>query len=76
VSGGDRPLDRAMLSVRGLDTDAARAKVLATLRGVPGVVEATPAGEAQVLVRYDGGEVTIMDMIRALRRLGFVAGMG
>jgi copper chaperone len=76
VNVGDRPLDRAMLSVRGLDTEAARVKVLATLRGVPGVVEATSAGEAQVLVRYDGGEVTIMDMIRALRRLGFVAGMG
>jgi len=76
VNGDPPALDRAMLAVRGLDTDAARAKVLATLRGVRGVVEATPAGEAQVLVRYDGGEVTVMDLIRALRRLGFVAGMG
>lgn len=65
-----------MLSVQGLDTDAARAKVVATLRAIAGVVEATPSGDAQVMVRYDGGEVTVMDMIRALRRLGFVAGMG
>jgi len=76
VSAGPAPLDRALLAVRGLDTDAARAKVLATLRGVAGVVEATSVGDAQVLVRYDGGEVTVMDLIRALRRLGFVAGMG
>jgi copper chaperone len=76
VSGRGPALDRALLSVQGLDTDAARAKVMATLRSLPGVVEATPSGEAQVLVRYDGGEVTVMDMIRALRRLGFVAGMG
>jgi len=76
VSPEPAALDRAMLSVRGLDTDAARDKVLTTLRAVAGVVEATPVGDAQVMVRYDGGEVTVMDLIRALRRLGFVAGMG
>jgi hypothetical protein len=43
---------------------------------VPGVVGHASAGEGQVMVDYDGGEVTVMDMIRALRRLGFVAGMG
>lgn len=68
-------LDRALLAVAGLDTDAARDRVVATLRGLPGVAEVTPAGDAQVLVAYDGGEVTVMDLIRALRRLGFVAGM-
>jgi copper chaperone len=76
VSGEAAPLDRALLAVRGLDTDAARSKVLAALRAVRGVVEANPVGDAQFLVRYDGGEVTVMDLIRALRRLGFVAGMG
>jgi len=68
--------DRALLSIRGLDNEPARAKVLAALRAVPGVVGAASAGEGQVMVDYDGGEVTVMDMIRALRRLGFVAGMG
>jgi hypothetical protein len=69
-------LDRAVLSVRGLDTDAARAKVLATLRAVPGVVSAEPHGPDQALVTYDGGETTVMDLIRSLRKLGFLAGMG
>jgi copper chaperone len=69
-------LDRAVLSVRGLDTDAARAKVVATLKAVPGVATAEAHGPDQVLVTYDGGEATVMDMIRALRRIGFLAGMG
>ncbi len=68
--------DRALLAVRGLDTDPARAKVLAALRALPGVSAAVSAGDGQVMVDYDGGELTVMDMIRALRRLGFVAGMG
>ncbi|MFU8887507.1 MAG: heavy-metal-associated domain-containing protein [Trueperaceae bacterium] len=68
--------DRALLTIRGLDNEPARVKTLAALRAVPGVIEATPAGEGQVMVAYDGGEVTVMDLIRALRRLGFVAGMG
>lgn len=69
-------LDRAVLSVRGLDTDAARAKVVARLRGLAGVASADAQGDDQVLVTYDGGEVTVMDLIRALRKLGFLAGMG
>lgn len=68
--------DRALLTVRGLDNEPAKAKVLAALQAVPGVVEARAAGDGQVLVRYDGGDVTVMDLIRTLRRLGFVAGMG
>lgn len=68
--------DRALLTVRGLDNEPARAKVLAALHAVPGVFEAQPAGEGQVLVAYDGGETTVMDLLRALRRIGFVAGMG
>jgi hypothetical protein len=68
--------DRALLAIRGLDTEPARAKVLRALRAVPGVAGAASVSEGQVMVDYDGGEVTVMDMIRALRRLGFVAGMG
>ncbi|MFN2321494.1 MAG: heavy-metal-associated domain-containing protein [Trueperaceae bacterium] len=69
-------LDRAVLSVRGLDTDAARVKVLAALRSVPGVASAETHGPDQALVTYDGGETTVMDLIRSLRKLGFLAGMG
>jgi copper chaperone len=70
------PLDRAILTVRGLDTEAARVKVLNALGAVPGVVGVEGHGSDGALVTYDGGEVTVMDLIRALRKLGFLAGMG
>lgn len=64
-----------MLSVRGMDGDDARSKVVTALRAVPGVVTADASSGQQVLVTYDGGDVTVMDLIRVLRRLGFLAGM-
>jgi len=67
---------RVLLGVRGLDTDAARAKVQAALTRLPGVHGVEAAGPQQLLVHYDAGETTVMDMIRAARRLGFLAGMG
>ena len=65
---------RVLLGVRGLD-EAERPRVHAALRELPGVlaVEASDAG--QVAVRYDDRETTVMAMIRALRRLGYLAGM-
>lgn len=66
---------RVLLGVRGMDDDEARAKVTAALLEVPGVLSAEPGDVHQVQVRYDDTETTVMDMIRALRRLGFLAGM-
>jgi hypothetical protein len=66
---------RVLLGVRGLDDDEGRRRVREALEGVPGVLSATPADAGQVEVRYDDGEATVMDMIRALRRLGYLAGM-
>ena len=34
-----------------------------------------PADAQRVNVVYDPSEVTVMDLIRALRRIGFLAGM-
>jgi len=48
---------------------------MATLREVPGVLEVAPGDAARVAVEYDPTEVTAMDLIRALRRIGFLAGM-
>jgi len=66
---------RVLLGVRGMDTAASRERVEAALRSVRGVrrVEATP--DLQVAVTYDDAEATVMDLIRALRRIGFLAGM-
>lgn len=66
---------RVLLGVRGMDDDEARAKVRDALLAVPGVLAAEPGDARQVQVRYDDTETTVMDMIRALRRLGFLAGM-
>jgi copper chaperone len=72
----DLPGDaRVLLGVRGMDTDGARTKVSAALRAVPGVHRVEPAGAGQLLVHYDPTEATAMDLIRAARRLGFLAGM-
>ena len=75
MSGSGPPLTRVMLGVRGMDTDGAREKVLRAVAGLPGVASVDAAGAQQLLVQYDAGEVTVMDLIRAVRRVGFLAGM-
>ncbi len=68
-------LARALVGVRGMDTDDARHSVLTALAAVPGVRDVQPADDARVVVDYDPSEATVMDLIRALRRIGFLAGM-
>ncbi len=66
---------RALVGVRGMDTDDARRRVVEALAGVRGVRDVQPADEARMVVDYDPSEATVMDLIRALRRIGFLAGM-
>lgn len=66
---------RVLMGVRGMDTPAAQERALAALRAVPGVLVATPSDAARISVEYDPTEATAMDLIRALRRVGFHAGM-
>lgn len=66
---------RVMLGVRGMDTDGARQKVTAALVGLTGVASVDAAGDQQLLVVYDASTLTVMDLIRAVRRVGFLAGM-
>ena len=66
---------RALVGVRGMDTDDARRRVIEALAGVRGVRDVQPADEARMVVEYDPSEATVMDLIRALRRIGFLAGM-
>ncbi|MEJ2668263.1 MAG: heavy-metal-associated domain-containing protein [Deinococcales bacterium] len=66
---------RVLLGVRGMDTDASRGRVEQALQEVPGVLRAEASSDLQVAVEYDSAEVTVMDLIRALRRIGFLAGM-
>lgn len=66
---------RVLLGVRGMDNAAAAERVKQTLQGVAGVTSVEVARDGQAAVEYDPGEATVMDLIRALRRIGFLAGM-
>ncbi len=66
---------RAVVGVRGMDTPEARQRVKLALAGVSGVKDVQDGGGAKMVVEYDPTEATVMDLIRALRRIGFLAGM-
>jgi len=66
---------RILLGVRGLGDADDRERVHRALAALPGVLDVGPGDAGQVEVRYDDTETTVMEMIRALRRLGYLAGM-
>lgn len=66
---------RVFLGVRGMDTKEASEKVKGTLLGMEGVTKVDANADGHAAVEYDEGEHTVMDLIRALRRIGFLAGM-
>ena len=68
-------LARALVAVRGLDSEDAVRRVHAALVAVPGVHDVGPGDGGKMVVDYDPSEATVMDLIRALRRIGFLAGM-
>lgn len=68
-------MTRVLLGVRGMDTDGAKRKVRRTLLAVEGVTSVEVGADEQAEVSYDPTVVTVMDLIRALRHIGFLAGM-
>ena len=64
---------RVLLGVRGMNKEAGE-KVAAALMALPGVARATP-DVGQIDVHYDPSAQTVMDLVRAVRRQGFLAGM-
>jgi copper chaperone len=66
---------RVLLGVRGMDTPVAADRVKRTLALVGGVVSVDVNTDGQAAVEYDDSELTVMDLIRSLRRIGFLAGM-
>lgn len=63
------------MRVRGMDTEAARERVMQTLQQVPGVARVSQGDVERINVDYDPSDLTVMDLIRALRRIGFLAGI-
>ncbi len=72
---GPEQRQRVMLGVRGMDTDAATSLVTEALHAVPGVLVVEAGTDGQAVVVYDASQATVMDLIRGLRRKGFLAGM-
>lgn len=68
-------MTRVLLGVRGMDTPAAAERVRRTLALVGGVSSVEANADGQAAVEYDDSEVTVMDLIRSLRQIGFLAGM-
>ena len=66
---------RVILGVRGMRSREAADKVQETLLALDGVESVTAGVDQQASVTYDDSTATTMDLIRALRRLGFQAGM-
>ncbi|MPY65803.1 heavy-metal-associated domain-containing protein [Deinococcus sp. SDU3-2] len=64
---------RVLLGVRGLTRESGE-RVAQHLRSLPGVAQATP-DEGQIEVHYDPSQHTVMDLVRAVRSQGFLAGM-
>lgn len=71
----EQQMARAMLGVKGMDSLEARSKVHRALAEVPGVHNVVTGEDQTAAVEYDPSEATVMDLIRALRRIGFLAGM-
>jgi copper chaperone len=67
-------MNRVLLGVRGLQDQASVEKVLNALRAIKGVDQVNNPHPGQVEVVYDS-TLTVMDFIRAIRSVGFLAGM-
>lgn len=64
-----------MLGIQGIESDDQMKKVVAALARQKGVVKTEVQQLGQVTVEYDPHRLTIMDLIRAVREEGFLAGM-
>lgn len=68
-------MSRVILGVKGMDTPEAVERVKAALERLEGVIRVEAGTDRQAAVEYDPSSITVMDFIRALRQIGFIAGM-
>ena len=68
-------MTRVLLGVRGLPDQAATDRVMSALKKVRGVSDVNNPHPGQLEITYDPASSTIMDLIRAVRAEGFLAGM-
>jgi len=68
-------MNRVLLGVRGVETEEQMRLVTEALAKLEGVAWVEVPQPGQVLVEYDPHRLTVMDLIRAVREKGFLAGM-
>jgi copper chaperone len=68
-------MTRVLLGVRGLATPEAAEKVMSALKQISGVSDVAYPHPGQIEVNFDPTQATVMDLLRAVRGVGFLAGM-
>jgi len=68
-------MNRVMLGIQGVENFEQMKKVTEALSKQQGVLKAEAQQLGQVVVEYDPHRLTVMDLIRAVREEGFLAGM-
>jgi copper chaperone len=68
-------MNRVLLEVRGLVTEEASEKVMAALKSVQAVTDVNNPHPGQIEVSFDPTQATVMDLLRAVRSVGYLAGM-
>jgi copper chaperone len=68
-------MNRVLLGVRGLTTQESIEGVLKVLKSIEGVTEVNNPHPGQVEVSFDPTQATVMDLLRAVRSVGYLAGM-
>lgn len=66
---------RVLLGVNGMNKPEAVEEVRKTLIALEGIERVEARLDGQATVDYDAGDMTVTDILRALRKRGFVAGM-
>ena len=70
-----QPMNRVLLGVRGLVTEEAAEKIMAALKAIAAVSEVNNPHPGQIEVSFDPTQATVMDLVRAVRSVGYLAGM-
>ncbi|GIW30815.1 MAG: hypothetical protein KatS3mg071_0989 [Meiothermus sp.] len=68
-------MNRVLLGVRGMEQPEQVAKVSSAIKRLEGVRNVQSVDKGQLEVEYDPQRLTVMDLIRAVREQGFLAGM-
>ncbi len=68
-------MNRVLLGVRGAKTESQMQEVLEALKALEGVANVETSHPGQIVVAYDPHRLTVMDLIRAVREKGYLAGM-